>query len=287
MSGHTLHVPGHEPPMEEIPPVLQHRCELSGLRIHALPPGPIDVHCHLQTNVLDINLSDVICDMRVNSDRSVTKRILENSYSYAPRSTELAVRANNGSWGALVELDADRLSSIYAEAFNGHDPLVCFVAHTPSIAIAALGRHIVAHLRGCNVNRLYVEGLSIAALGLVFGRGIEAALMVQIGSEDARIARATEYAETHIGKTISVAELAAVACLSPGHFSRTFKATTGEAVWAYVQRRRCERARDMLLATKKPIAQIAFDCGFANQAHLTRQLSARFGTTPRAIRRGN
>ena len=131
---------------------------------------------------------------------------------------------------------------------------------------------------------LLLDGLSLQFLALLSSER-ELLPVATDTPDDPRIDRVIDYIAAHIGEALTVTELATVACLSPGHFSRTFKATTGEAVWSYVQRRRCERARDMLLATKKPIAQIAFDCGFANQAHLTRQLSARFGATPGAIRR--
>lgn len=103
--------------------------------------------------------------------------------------------------------------------------------------------------------------------------------------EDTRIARTVDYIEAHLGNALTVAEIASVACLSPGHFSRSFKATTGEPVWAYVQRRRCERSRELLLTTRLPIAEVAYHCGFANQSHLTACFKQQFGLTPGAARR--
>ena len=100
-----------------------------------------------------------------------------------------------------------------------------------------------------------------------------------------QIKRARDYVETHLAQPLSVAELAAVAAMSPSHFSRSFKAATGEAVWTYVQRRRCERARDMLQFTREPIAAIALRCGFANQAHLTSSFKRAYGVTPAVFRR--
>ena len=103
--------------------------------------------------------------------------------------------------------------------------------------------------------------------------------------EDARIARAIEYAEAHLSEALTVAELAGVACLSAGHFSRAFKATTGEAVWSYVQRRRGERAMEMLQYTDRPIVEIAHACGFAHQGHMTACFRRQFGVTPGQVRR--
>ncbi|MEM1381824.1 MAG: AraC family transcriptional regulator [Pseudomonadota bacterium] len=102
--------------------------------------------------------------------------------------------------------------------------------------------------------------------------------------EDARIARAIDYAEAHLGEALTLEALANIACLSAGHFSRSFKATVGEPVWAYVQRRRGERAMDMLQYTDLPISEIAYRCGFAHQGHLTACFKRQFGLTPGAAR---
>ncbi|WP_227269541.1 helix-turn-helix domain-containing protein [Roseobacter weihaiensis] len=101
---------------------------------------------------------------------------------------------------------------------------------------------------------------------------------------DRRIARAIDYVEAHIGERLNVAELAAIACLSAGHFSRAFKAAMGEPVWSFVQRRRGERAMEMLRHTDFPVADIAYACGFAHQGHLTACFKRQFGITPGVVR---
>ena len=101
----------------------------------------------------------------------------------------------------------------------------------------------------------------------------------------AQINRARDHVEAHLGQPLSVAGLAGVVAMSPSHFSRSFKAATGETVWAYVQRRRCERAREMLQVTDEPIAVVAHRCGFASQAHLTSRFTRAFGMAPAAFRR--
>ena len=104
-------------------------------------------------------------------------------------------------------------------------------------------------------------------------------------SGTAQINRAREYIEAPLADSLSVAQIAAEAAISPGHFSRVFKAATGEPVWAYVQRRRCERAREMLEFTDEPIAAVAHACGFCSQAHFTHCFRQAFGVTLGALRR--
>ena len=100
----------------------------------------------------------------------------------------------------------------------------------------------------------------------------------------AQINRARDYIEAHLAESLSVAEIAAAAAMSPSHFSRSFKELTGQPAWTYVQRRRCERARDMLRFTNEAIAAIALRCGFASQAHLTTAFKRTYGLTPAAFR---
>ncbi len=132
-------------------------------------------------------------------------------------------------------------------------------------------------------DHLLLDGLTLQFLAELSGAG-DLAPLGGAHPEDERIVRVIDYIEAHYGEALSIGELAAVACLSPGHFSRTFKATVGAPVWTYVTCRRCERAKEMLLTTRLPLTEIAYRCGFANQGHLTRLCNEHFGTTPGAIR---
>ena len=109
--------------------------------------------------------------------------------------------------------------------------------------------------------------------------------MLGLSMNDPRIGRMIDHIEAHLGEALTVAEIAAVACLGTGHFSLSFKATTGQPVWAYVQRRRCERAKELPLTTQLPVAEIAYRCGFASQSHLTACFKQQFDVTPAQARR--
>ena len=124
----------------------------------------------------------------------------------------------------------------------------------------------------------YVEGISHEAIN-------RAIRLQNRPMGDPRMARTIDYIEAHLGEALNVGEIAAVAAMSPSHFARAFRATTGEPVWAFVQRRRCERARALLATTRLPIAEVAFQTGFAGQAHLTTSLRRRYGATPGDLRR--
>jgi len=85
-------------------------------------------------------------------------------------------------------------------------------------------------------------------------------------------------AEAHRGLT--VARMAAACRLSRGHFSKAFKESTGQPPHRWLMARRIERAQALLAGTTLTLAQVATECGFADQSHLTRAFTAAVGAPP-------
>jgi AraC-like DNA-binding protein len=73
--------------------------------------------------------------------------------------------------------------------------------------------------------------------------------------------------------------------LSLSQFGRTFKKTTGLTPHRWLVQRRVERAKDLLLRSMLPLAEIALDCGFSEQSHFTRTFTRMVGTSPGEWRR--
>ena len=90
---------------------------------------------------------------------------------------------------------------------------------------------------------------------------------------------------SNLDKPIKSSELATIVRLNPCYFSRVFRGSFGETPLGYVTRQRVERAQRLMLSTGTPLSQIAFDCGFADQAHFSRLFRRVTGDTPRAWRR--
>ena len=97
--------------------------------------------------------------------------------------------------------------------------------------------------------------------------------------------RVIAHVEANLSRRISVEELARLLCLSASHFCRAFKCTFGYSPHAFLMRRRMERAQGLMLKTNAPLAQIALDCGFADQAHLSRRFLQFTGECPSSWRR--
>lgn len=102
----------------------------------------------------------------------------------------------------------------------------------------------------------------------------------------AKLRRVLEMIEERLTSGLSVDDMAAAIGLSAPNFLRAFKHATGETPHQYILRRRLEKATAELALGADKIATIAVDCGFFDQAHLTRCFRKKFGLTPgEAVRR--
>jgi AraC-like DNA-binding protein len=95
-----------------------------------------------------------------------------------------------------------------------------------------------------------------------------------------RLKRVCDYIEAHLDDRLALADLAGVACLSPYHFSRSFKQAVGVGPQRFVMHRRVERAKALMRRTDRPLALIAQEVGFADQSHLTSVFRREIGVTP-------
>jgi AraC-like DNA-binding protein len=80
--------------------------------------------------------------------------------------------------------------------------------------------------------------------------------------------RAVEFIETHIDGDPSITDVAKKCCLSAKHFARAFRQPTGMPPHRWLIKRRIERAKQLLLADRRDLAQIALACRFADQSDL-------------------
>jgi AraC family transcriptional regulator len=99
-----------------------------------------------------------------------------------------------------------------------------------------------------------------------------------------RLRRVTEYIQQNLDKDLTLAELAAVVCMSPYHFARLFKGRTGVPPHRFVVRQRIARAREVLTTPDLSIAEISRLIGFRTPSHFTTVFRRALGITPRAYR---
>ena len=87
----------------------------------------------------------------------------------------------------------------------------------------------------------------------------------------------------HQADGIRLKDLAQLAGLSEFHFHRMFRLSRGMAPHRWVMMCRVLRAKSLL--PEMPVAQVAAECGFSSQSHLTRSFKGQMGMTPGQYRR--
>ncbi len=90
--------------------------------------------------------------------------------------------------------------------------------------------------------------------------------------------------DERLGEALQVRDLAEAVHMSPFHFARMFKHTTGQAPHLFITWQRMDRARKLLAESALPLAEVATRVGYQTQAHFTGVFHAHVGTTPRAYR---
>jgi AraC family transcriptional regulator len=190
-----------------------------------------------------------------------------------------------------VHLDPTLVSRVAAEALDLDPgrvalPAVGALSH-PHIqaAILAVGAELADGAAG---GRLLAESLAnVLAVHLIrhFVPADRVAQRARGGLSERKLRAAIEYIEEHLDSELTLDAIAAVAHLSPYHFARMFKASTGLPPHQYVITRRVERAKRLLRdGGDLSLAQVAARSGFWDQGHFTRHFKRLVGVTPKRFR---
>jgi AraC-like DNA-binding protein len=101
-----------------------------------------------------------------------------------------------------------------------------------------------------------------------------------------QIRRAVGFVDDNYRTDISRDAACGLACMSPSHFSRTFRKVVGMSYQEYVNRKRIAKAKELLRTSPQSIAEIAAYVGFADNTGFGRIFKKVTGHTPSAYRKG-
>jgi AraC family transcriptional regulator len=143
------------------------------------------------------------------------------------------------------------------------------------------------------MRRLYEEAERDDVLSPLAFEGLLFHLLATLQRERARIpasvpvwlTRTRELLNDRFNERISLGEVAAIAGVHPVHFATTFHRYYGITFGAHLRSLRVEHARRALRETDKAIAEIALECGFFDQSHLSRVFRDATGLSPARFRR--
>lgn len=286
-----------EPGIRTPPVELEHH--LAGMRVLLLPPGNVRLNTKLETNILDINLGAGRHLLAVNSDRHSNCFVPADSLAFFPSGTTFKLQVDNPLPGYVLEVDDD-LFEKWADMSDISDPVEqgpLTYRHDP--VSAYIGRAGIHMLTGCDSVLPRPDRLTIEAMALSLACRAMARITSDDGDLDAtiaswarrahakRITDAMDYVRSNVhDPDLSITVMADIANLSSSHFSSIFKSLTGESAYSFILRQRAQFAKDLILGTKYPLAEIAYASGFSSQSHMTVTLKKVFGATPGALRAG-
>ncbi|MFE0626858.1 helix-turn-helix transcriptional regulator [Streptomyces sp. NPDC058864] len=99
-----------------------------------------------------------------------------------------------------------------------------------------------------------------------------------------RLRRARDAMDRDYADPLDVTALAHVALMSPGHFSRSFRAAFGETPYSYLMTRRIERAKALLRRGDLTVTEVCFAVGCTSLGSFSSRFTELVGETPSAYR---
>jgi len=135
--------------------------------------------------------------------------------------------------------------------------------------------------------RLYVESLAnILAVHLFrhYTKGGVKEEPALGGLSGKRLRRAIEFIRENMSRDLNLSEIANSTGMSPFHFARAFKQSTGVTPHQHLTKTRIEKAKQLLVQSDIPIVEVCYQVGFQSQSHFTTVFRKMTGFTPRIYR---
>jgi AraC family transcriptional regulator len=173
-----------------------------------------------------------------------------------------------------MEFDADRIELI--EQRRGTDSTILHIAMALRAGVQT----------GAALDRMYGEGLSTALAAHLlreYGAAVLEPKRQYGGLPRSKLVRAVEYIQDQLDTDLTVSRIAQAVYMSPHHFKRLFKQSTGQSPYQYVVEARVRKAKELLTTGEFTISEAAFHVGFADQSHLTRHFKRVFGLPPKRL----
>jgi AraC family transcriptional regulator len=250
-----------------------------------------DVMFRRHVVVITMNEQPIACEYRKQGRfRRFLK--IKGSISIFPSHCPFSLRLDNGAQKSgisiLLALDPIFLKQVATEVNLNPDRLELVEQRRQSDpALLHVARALQSGIgTGDFLDPLYREALSRAlAIHLLreYCSGKPEINCREPGLPPDKLKRALGYIQDRLDTELSVAGIAHAVSMSPYHFMRLFKKSTGKSPHQYVIEARVRKAKDLLATGKFSVCEAAYRVGFVDQSHLTRHFKRIFGLPPKAL----
>jgi AraC-like DNA-binding protein len=194
--------------------------------------------------------------------------------------TEVEIAGRCFYWVAFI--DKARLLGDGERKMRRFDSQIGFDNAALAMAVKSLRTELT---RTDELSNLYIESWAIQALVLLHRLFDEDQHQSKVRLTRNEISKVVEFMEASIARNITLECIAALVGLSPRHFRRLFRASTGVGPNEMFTNMRLERAARDLRDSQKNVTEISLDCGFSQSQHLATAFRRKFGLTPTEFRR--
>ena len=244
-------------------------------------------HCYSQ-HFISVHLDhiNVVKEQTLNG-RLQCSRFRAGDICLTPATAPVSVRLQAPCELVGLYIEPAFLTQLTAEVVNSDslELVPQFKLNDPLIYQMAIALKAQLGTRECN--RLYVESMATAFSAHLLQHYSTRKPKVKTysaGLSKARLGEVLEYIHEHSDQNPSLLEMAQQVQMSPYHFSRLFKQSTGLSPHQYLISHRVQQARRMLTTTALSIAEIAAQAGFTDQSHLARHFKRQLGVAPSQFR---
>lgn len=278
-------------PARDVPKTEGPLFQAMGINIELRSEPQYEVHFRVPSDVVTFNISPVPgIQAAFDSDRIARTDLDPVRMHFHPAGSEVYGLNRNTTAGITCVLEVDPVIRRSLEAeMKGPPPDLRVMLNIGSSQVSALSHTVHDFMRsGYPGGKLVADAIAVLAVTeslMALGADVSTVSASPATLGRRTLERTREYVETHLHEDIRLNDLAAVACLSPHHFSRVFKTTTGRPPTVYLLERRIERAKQLLQTTDDTLSAIAFQCGFSSQSHMTTAFRRLLGITPAKVRK--
>lgn len=168
-------------------------------------------------------------------------------------------------------------------------PIGCHLFHVridPEVRLDLVGATDCAQLAGPMIRAHRERSCDDPDADLARSSWVQEAIARLVGARQRpgigvdRLERIRERLATDLGMPLSLGELAQQEEIDPSHLGRAFRLRYGLSPGDFRRSVRVSRAARALASTTRPLAELALDLGFHDQAHFTRVFRHWTGVTP-------
>ncbi|MBC1236748.1 MULTISPECIES: helix-turn-helix domain-containing protein [Nostoc] len=257
------------------------------LQYHHQPPQEISGHYSKQHRIIVHHYPLPTPKLEWVGELSQSSQVIPGTITIIPANTQ-----NGAYWGTehsfiVLIFESDLFAQHIGKSTDIDEVELLPTLSHPDPLIYSIGLALKAELESNGIgSRLYVDSLAIALTAHLLQHYSAQKRILSIsesGLPKSKLREVIEYIHHHLGQDLTVAQLAAIAQVSPNYFSALFKQSTGLAPHQYVLRYRIARAKQLLREGELSIADISYHLGFSHQSHFSQHFKRLVGTSPKTF----